>query len=143
MQTAIQCEKTQQSIVGLWHNQHGTEVEFIVLDNGRITGSLTLREANGKRSQRYPVTGFAHADVVSFCGDFSKHDSMTAWVGQLTCAKNTFEAMWNMVVDVHGASEKAWKAVMTGNDVFTRGACPDELSPSEKPASHPQWCGLV
>lgn len=131
------------SLTGVWHNQHGSEIDFVVLDDGRLTGSFTLHRADSRGSDQYPLAGFAKEDILTFCVDFGKHNSMTAWVGQFTGPTNCFEAMWHMVADARGHRDQCWRAVSTGSDTFVRGACPESLMISRKPASHPGHRSII
>lgn len=137
-------DRAKKVLTGLWHNQHGSEIDVNVHDDGRITGCFMVRLTDNEVGEIYTLSGFAREDLVTFCADFSKHGSMTAWVGQFTGDETqSFETMWHMVVDTYGDKEKSWKAVLSGSDRFVRGARPKTLAPAYTPASHPLYSGLI
>jgi hypothetical protein len=141
MQTLSQGYK--QTLSGTWHNQHGSQIDLVALDDGRLTGNFTLRCDDPQEAEQFSLTGFVNKDIITFCVDFGRHESLTAWVGQITTSLNSFETMWQMVADAHRNPCRSWRAVCTGSDTFERGECPENFTQSQKPASHPLWSGVI
>jgi hypothetical protein len=128
-------------VAGTWHNQHGSEINLVILDDGRITGTFRSGVGPaGQEAREFALTGFARNGVLSFCVDFERHDSMTAWVGQVTgfrCDK--IDMMWHMVMNTHCDQSRAWRSVMTGSDMFARTQSDDYLEQEFYGVSHPMW----
>jgi hypothetical protein len=132
-------------LAGIWHNQHNSQMHLEIDESGKIAGSfINGISATGGRSETFPVTGFAREDVFAFCVDFSKYGCMTTWVGQvLDPDTKRFQAMWQMIADVHRHEELAWKSIWIGQDVFEVGARETEISTATTPASHPLHCTII
>jgi hypothetical protein len=111
-------------LTGRWHNQHGSELDLTVAEDGRVTGHF--RSGTGlAKDEPCDVVGFASDGLVAFTANFGRHDSLTSWTGHWVMERGTptIQASWNMCVgspkpsdpDVH------WKGVWTGADVFEPG----------------------
>lgn len=76
--------RVQSTLVGVWHNQHNSEMHLEIDESGKIVGSfINGVSSREQESESFPLTGFARGDVFSFCVDFSKYGCMTTWVGQI------------------------------------------------------------
>ncbi len=116
--------KEKSEIAGLWHNQHKSEIDFSQSANGQITGVFKTHTENGHKD--YPLTGYAHDDVIAFCVNFIEHGSVTAWVGQINQEKGkpVFNTLWHMSVEMgklDSNDDRSWKSILSGSDKFHRG----------------------
>ena len=135
-------EITQLS--GKWHNQHGSEVELHVLDDGRITGKFHSGTGRAK-GEPCDLVGFATESLVAFTVDFSRHDSLTSWAGHFVAERDglAIHATWTMSVasPKRNDPELSWKGVWTGSDTFRRGPSlsPHQTVPRQPSHPVPQW----
>ncbi|MDX2107359.1 MAG: avidin/streptavidin family protein [Candidatus Melainabacteria bacterium] len=116
--------KQDIEIQGLWHNQHRSEIDFSQSSNGQITGVFKTHTSDGHHE--YPLTGYAHNDVIAFCVNFIEHGSVTAWVGQIFHEKGNpvFNTLWHMSVEmgkIEAKDDRSWKSILSGSDKFYRG----------------------
>lgn len=114
----------QTGIAGLWHNQHNSEIDFSQSPNGQITGVFKTHNESGHKE--YPLTGYAHDDVIAFCVNFIEHGSVTAWVGQIIQERDQtlFNTLWHMSVEMgklDSKDDRTWKSILSGSDKFYRG----------------------
>jgi hypothetical protein len=127
------------AIEGTWHNQHGSELDLAIDDEGLIRG--IFRSAVGlSPGQQCPVTGFATGDLLSFVAQFVHHDCLTAWVGHhvVEDGHESIETLWHMAgisPDAPGGKD-LWRSVWSGADVFRRGPARAQTSEGSMP-SHP------
>ena len=127
------------NLSGIWHNQHGSEVELAVAADGRITGKFRSSTGLAKGAHECDLVGFASGDLVSFCADFGEFDSLTAWVGHLVVDSDEqkIETQWQMTVALPTRSSgEVWKGTWVGSDVFRPGRGSIEKKPPKLP-SHP------
>lgn len=116
--------KEKLQIAGLWHNQHRSEIDLSQSENGQITGAF--KTCTQGMHKEYPLTGFAHDDVVAFCVNFIEHGSITAWVGQIQYQneKPFLNTLWHMSTEMgkyEARDDKSWKSILSGADRFYRG----------------------
>lgn len=138
MQTAT---TKPEVIQGTWHNQNGSEIELVVLDDGRLTGLFRLSERCKVNQREFPLTGFVVGNVITFCVVFESKQSATSWSGEV-CADGSMRTMWHMVLDAHKTESNMWRAVWTGADVFKRGEAHDDGHAASMD-SHPFFCGVI
>jgi hypothetical protein len=124
---------------GIWHNQHGSELEISVAADGRLSGRF--RSATGLPSvaDESEVVGFVARDLVAFTVNFGNFDSLTAWTGHHVRGDDErIETLWHMcvILPVPDRSEDLWKGVWTGADVYRRGAAKAATERTHRP-SHP------
>ncbi|HIA51527.1 MAG TPA: hypothetical protein EYN91_05490 [Candidatus Melainabacteria bacterium] len=133
----------KETLAGVWHNQHNSQIHLEIDESGKIAGYfLNGINSPGGRSESYPLTGFARGDVFSFCVDFSKHGCMTTWVGQIV-EERRFQAMWQMISDVHQNKDLCWKSTWIGQDTFEFGPRESEICDQPCSASYPLYCSLI
>ncbi len=112
------------AIGGTWHNQHGSELDLTIDDEGLVRGRF--RSAVGSSTgEETPVIGFATGDMVSFVARFAHHDCLTAWIGHLRLhdGRESLETLWHMAETPPDApsARDVWRSVWAGADVFHRG----------------------
>lgn len=120
---------------GHWQNQHGSKIDLRIAPDGAVNGEFQSGVGLAEPGEKFPVTGFASDDLVSFVVDFSRYGSITCWSGHL--ADGAIEAVWHMALGAAKApgSRNAWKGTWTGFDTFRR-----EPGPARRVArvpSHP------
>lgn len=111
-------------LAGVWHNQHKSQIDFSQRANGQITGVFVTNEAAGRKE--YPLTGFAHDEVIAFCVNFTEHGCVTAWLGQVQYEKQKplLNTLWHMSVEMgkyEARDDRSWKSILSGADKFYRG----------------------
>ena len=141
-------ERKELSILfsGKWHNQHNSEIDIKVGDDGDVSGTFTTTIRGADERQVFKLTGFASNDVIAFCVAFPRFGSVTSWSGQIANfsdgePKYTIHTLWHMALDMgKRADTELWRGTLSGSDVFSMGAA--ELEPgieSMLPPSHPWW----
>lgn len=135
----------QSVLTGVWHNQHNSEIHLEVDESGKVSGQfITGIRCPGDSCETFPLTGFANGDVFAFCVDFSQYGSMTTWVGQIVAPESkTFQAAWQMIVDVYQQKDMEWKSTWVGQDEFQAGGRKSEVSTVKRVASHPKYCSII
>lgn len=112
---------------GQWHNQHGSDMELTVRKN-RVTGVYRTRVGAPGDAEEFDLLGFCAGDLLSFTVNFGKYGSLTAFAGQNTedDRGERIDMFWHLAKDVRDGSEpdQMWAALLTGMDVFRRGAAP-------------------
>jgi hypothetical protein len=130
----------KRNLAGIWHNQHGSELELELSPEGRISGSFRSATGLARGAGGCEISGFVAGDLIAFCANFGEFDSLTAWAGHITvdAGESRIHTQWQMTVALppRGAAEQLWKGVWTGSDSFRRGAAKVEKTPSALP-SHP------
>lgn len=112
---------TNSLFTGTWQNDRGSSVTFVD-NNGRLTGFYQTNLGQPDKSQKFPLTGFAQGDQITFTVNFKAYGSMTSWTGQLTEDKTGpyIRTLWNLTRDVEDAKEDAdlWKSITAGASNF-------------------------
>lgn len=129
-----------ETIQGLWHNQHGSEIELVVDSEGRIAGVFRLNQRQVTRE--FPLSGYVTGNAVSFCVNFPEKQSTTAWVGEVMQG-GTLRTIWHMALNAGGSENYAWKAIWSGADNFERGASVKQNDVIQSLTSHPFFCDLI
>jgi Avidin family len=125
---------------GRWYNQHGSELQVQVDNEGRIDGSFRSGVGFPEAEEAFPVAGFAQGDLFGSTVSFGKYDSVTSWTGHcgIEGGEEVLSSLWHMSVGLvpGGAGEgQLWKGVWAGADVFRRGR--SEPRSSRIAPSHP------
>jgi hypothetical protein len=148
MSTEALTKKTNlaDKFTGKWHNQHNSELDIKVDQQGRVTGIFKIEGTiSNATSEEFPVCGFIANDVIGFCVAFEKHNCVTSWTGQIAKIsedqfKETVHTLWHMSVQVGKQAENSlWKSVLSGADVFERGPRSSERNTLRTTPSHPLW----
>lgn len=144
-------EKAKQAnmFAGVWHNQHNSEIELNIDDQGKVSGTFRKGKCKDEKEnngvEEFPLTGFVSNDVITFCVRFETHSCVTAWVGQLAPSleysdNNVLVTLWHMSVDVgNSAKDLLWKSIITGADNFVRGPRQSKTNTLKSSASYPFW----
>jgi hypothetical protein len=112
------------NLSGVWHNQHGSEMQIEVGEDGSITGSFRSGTGLPGPRERFPLTGHLAGDLISITVDFGKYDSMTSWTGHhgIEDGERTIYAMWHMAVRLRRKGhDQLWTGIWAGADTFRRG----------------------
>jgi hypothetical protein len=116
---------------GQWYNQHGSDMELTV-KKGKVTGVYRTRVGAPGDAEEFDLVGFCSGDLLTFTVNFGKYGSLTAFAGQNTedDKGERIDMFWHLVKDVRDGSEpdQMWAALLTGMDVFRRGAPPAQLN---------------
>lgn len=108
---------------GRWQNDRGSAVTFDLKD-GLLSGVYQTNLGEPDKSKKFPLTGFAEGDQITFTVNFKGFGSMTSWTGQLTEDKNGayIRTLWNLTRDVDDAKEDddMWNSVTAGASEFRR-----------------------
>ena len=125
------------TLKGIWHNQHGSQLELEVDSDGRLHGMMIVGDGIA-RAQSYPLVGFVRGDLIGFTVDFGRNGSLTSWTGHY-CAEDDrprrIETLWHMatLVPHPGKADQRWKSIWSGADEFRSGAPPESLEPRPQP----------
>lgn len=114
---------TRIDFSGTWVNDLGSEVTFV--QNVReITGTYKTNVGQPDPTEEFNVVGWAFGDQISFTTDFSKHGSLTAWVGQHTdhTGEEVIHTLWQLSRNVQDPNEKEslWAGIQAGSNQFRR-----------------------
>lgn len=131
---------------GKWHNQHNSEIDLCIEDDGYVSGTFTTKIEGKDSPEVFSLTGFASNDVLAFCVAFRKYGSVTSWTGQLAsvsegAANCTIQALWHMALDLGGRADvDLWRGTLSGFDVYKKGPADEEPQIEDMlPPSHPWW----
>lgn len=146
MAKKVHIMEDKTGIAGLWHNQHRSEIDFSQSSNGQITGVFKTHNASGHKE--FPLTGYAHDDVIAFCVNFIEHASVTAWVGQVVQEKGkpVFNTLWHMSVEmgkIDSKDDRTWKSILSGSDKFYKGPAnlenPEDTDTPQTSSQYPPY----
>ncbi len=114
--------ETMYNFVGLWRNQHGSEMNITSAENGRISGSFKTGVGAFDSEEEHALVGCTSGTLISFCVNFEKYNSLTAWAGQHTSpnGEDKIETMWHLARTLPDASDDLWAGIWTGSDTFHR-----------------------
>lgn len=109
---------------GAWNNDRGSQV---VLENtdGLLSGYYQTNLGQPDKSAKFPLTGFAQSDQITFTVNFKGYGSMTSWTGQLTEDDDGLpyiRTLWNLTRDIPDADEDddMWNSITSGASDFRR-----------------------
>lgn len=111
---------------GTWENQLGSRMRLTVVDS-TVIGTYSTKVGETGGLDDFPLIGTASSDLIAFVVNWSaaaQHNSITAWVGQLTreSGREAIKTLWHLTTDVPDDIEPRWiwGAVKTGADTFRR-----------------------
>ncbi len=110
------------NFIGLWRNQHGSEMNITKVENGAVTGTFKTGVGAHDSDEEYELTGFVSDALICFCVNFGKFDSLTSWAGQHTRpnGEDKIETMWHLAKTLPDKAEDLWAGIWTGADSFYR-----------------------
>jgi len=98
-------------------------VTFIETD-GLLSGYYQTALGQPDKSKKFPLTGFAEGDQVTFTVNFKGYGSMTSWTGQLSkdAQGDYVRTLWHLTRDVEDEVENddLWKSITAGASEFRR-----------------------
>jgi len=119
---------------GQWYNQLGSWMNLKVAKSG-VTGTYHTAVGAPKPVDTFDLIGTVSDDIISFIvswkNDAADHQSITAWVGQMTKDEDgvtdRIETLWHLAVNIPDPEEpkKLWGTVRTGADRFRRNPFPN------------------
>ena len=108
---------------GQWINDRDSAVVFEVKD-GLLSGHYQTALGQPDKSKKFPLTGFAQGDQITFTVNFKGYGSLTSWTGQLTEDESGayIRTLWNLTRDVEDAEEddELWQSITSGASDFRR-----------------------
>jgi len=106
---------------GVWENDRGSQVTFKAVD-GLLSGFYQTNVGQPDKSKKFPLTGFAEGDQITFTVNFKGYGSMTSWTGQMTEDDTGpyIRTLWNLTRDVEDTAEDddLWKSITSGASEF-------------------------
>jgi len=122
--SCAQAQETQANLFeGQWINDRDSAVVFEVTD-GLLSGHYQTALGQPDKSKKFPLTGFAEGDQITFTVNFKGYGSLTSWTGQLTEDGDGayIRTLWNLTRDVEDAEEKdeLWQSITSGASDFRR-----------------------
>ena len=120
-QTKSMTFETQDLFAGVWQNDRGSLVTFETHEDV-LSGHYQTNAGQPNKSQKFPLTGFAEGDQITFSVNFKGYGSMTSWTGQLSKdAKGPYiRTLWNLTRNVEDNAEDddLWKSITAGASDF-------------------------
>lgn len=128
---------------GQWYNQLGSWMNLKV-SKGAVTGTYHTAVGAPKPADTFDLIGTVSEDIISFIVSWKNqtadHQSITAWVGQMTKdddqATDRIETLWHLAVNIPDPDEPKhlWGTMRTGADRFRRNPFPnvDKLTKVQK-----------
>jgi len=108
---------------GQWVNDRGSAVTLTDND-GLLTGYYQTNLGAPEKSRKFPLTGFAQGDQITFTVNFKGYGSMTSWTGQMSRDEkgDYIRTLWHLTRDVEDAKEDAdlWQSITSGASTFRR-----------------------
>ncbi len=118
-------EKPEDLFSGQWVNDRNSAVVF-ELNDGLLSGYYQTALGQPDKSKKFPLTGFAEGDQITFTVNFKGYGSLTSWTGQLTeDAKGEYiRTLWNLTRDVLDTEEdeEMWNSITAGASDFRRAS---------------------
>jgi len=109
---------------GAWENDRGSAAVLKELPDGRLTGHYQTNVGQPDKGQKFPLTGFAEGDQLTFTVNFKGYGSITAWAGQHSVDEEGefIKTLWHLTRDVDDAKEDddMWGAITAGASTFRR-----------------------
>lgn len=117
-------KSTPHLFTGTWENDRGSAAVLKTLPDGRLTGHYQTNVGQPDKGQKFPLTGFAEGDQLTFTVNFKGYGSITAWAGQHSVdADGEFiKTLWHLTRDVENADEDddMWGSITAGASTFRR-----------------------
>ena len=115
------------SFTGKWVNTLDSEMELAVSITGELTGSYKTGVGAPQPTEEFDLKGFVSGDLIVFCVNFGKFDSLTSWAGQHTrdeSGNEVIHTLWHLAQNVRDADEPSnlWAGILTGANEFRRSA---------------------
>lgn len=108
---------------GQWVNDRNSAVTF-ENEGGLLSGYYQTALGQPDKSKKFPLTGFAEGDQITFTVNFKGYGSLTSWTGQLTKDEQGayIRTLWNLTRDVADAEEhdELWNSITSGASDFRR-----------------------
>jgi hypothetical protein len=121
--SCAQAQDAPDLFSGQWINDRDSAVVFEVTD-GLLSGHYQTALGQPDKSKKFPLTGFAEGDQITFTVNFKGYGSLTSWTGQLTEDENGayIRTLWNLTRDVEDAEEddELWQSITSGASDFRR-----------------------
>ena len=121
--SCAQAQETNDPFTGQWVNDRNSAVMFTVKD-GLLSGYYQTALGQPDKSKKFPLTGFAEGDQITFTVNFKGYGSLTSWTGQLTTDEkgDYIRTLWNLTRDVEDAEEDddLWQSITSGASDFRR-----------------------
>ncbi|MCA9800373.1 MAG: hypothetical protein KC777_00220 [Cyanobacteria bacterium HKST-UBA02] len=144
---SVATKKTRESVnfLGLWRNQHGSEVYLAAVENGLLTGTFKTGVGAHDPDEEFALTGFISDDLISFSVNFGKYGCLTSWSGQHTGGLDgpRIETMWHLARAIPEKLEARhlWAGFWTGADTFKRveGEAKRDLNLFDRPTMSPSY----
>lgn len=124
MSSCAQAQDARNNLfAGQWINDRDSAVVFEVTD-GLLSGHYQTALGQPDKSKKFPLTGFAEGDQITFTVNFKGYGSLTSWTGQLTRDEegDYIRTLWNLTRDVEDAAEDKdlWQSITSGASDFRR-----------------------
>ena len=124
LSSCAQAQESQANLFeGQWVNDRDSAVMFEVKD-GLLSGHYQTALGQPDKSKKFPLTGFAEGDQITFTVNFKGYGSLTSWTGQLTSDQSGeyIRTLWNLTRDVEDAKEDddLWQSITSGASDFRR-----------------------
>lgn len=132
-------------LTGKWHNQHNSEIEMKIDDQGYVFGTFSTYIKSSKKRASFPMSGYASNNLIAFSVGFPNYGSVTSWTGQLIKepgeSKASIHTLWHMALDLgDSAVGEPWRGTLSGADLFVKGEADlDNEIENMAPPSHPWW----
>lgn len=121
--SCAQAQEPSDLFTGQWVNDRDSAVVFTVKD-GLLSGHYQTALGQPDKSKKFPLTGFAEGDQITFTVNFKGYGSLTSWTGQLTKDEkgDYIRTLWNLTRDVEDAAEDddLWQSITSGASDFRR-----------------------
>lgn len=135
-------QPTPVSVSGIWHNEHGSEIELTVLEGGRVAGRFRAGTGLARGGPASDLVGFTSGNLIAFAVDFGDLGSLTSWTGHVVTEGGVvcIHTNWTMCVELpRNDAEDLWRGTWVGADRFDPGPAPEagtRKEPTRQP-SHP------
>jgi hypothetical protein len=100
-------------------------MELFVDGDGDVSGLYRTAVGQPQPTEEFDLKGFVAHDVITFCVNFGKYGSLTAWVGQHTRDRDGNEViytLWHLARNVKDEDEPEdlWASILAGANEFRR-----------------------
>ena len=116
-------EPDQYLFSGQWENDRGSAVTFEVKE-GLVSGYYQTNLGQPEKSQKFPLTGWAEGDQITFTVNFQGYGSLTSWTGQMSEDHQGpyIRTLWHLTRDVpdEKEDEDLWGSITAGASEFRR-----------------------
>ena len=100
-------------------------MELTVDSDGDMIGVYRTGVGLPSPSAEFDLKGFVSGDLIVFCVNFGKYDSLTSWAGQHARDQNGNEiiyTLWHLTKNVKDANEEdeLWASILAGASEYRR-----------------------